>query len=98
MLEPLRNDQRKNLSYREKQVTPIHKHHDPTANASKIVCIAGSYQYYSDDMVGHHLPVVFSSGFSIEKKHSMDVERYLHKVVQLDDTGEGHVRISCPEV
>jgi hypothetical protein len=49
-------------------------------------------------MVGHHLPVVFPSGLGIEKKHSMDVDGYLHKVVQLDDTGEGHVRISCPEV
>ena len=49
-------------------------------------------------MVSHHLPVVLPRGFSIEKEHKMNVERYLHKVVQLDYTSEGYVRISSPEV
>lgn len=39
-------------------------------------------------MVGHHLPVVFSSGFSVEKKDKMNVEGYLDKIVELDDAGE----------
>jgi hypothetical protein len=49
-------------------------------------------------MVGHHLPVIFSWGFSIEKKNSMNVERYLHKIVRLDNAGEGYMRVPCPEV
>jgi hypothetical protein len=49
-------------------------------------------------MMGHHLPIVFPWGFSIEKKHKMNVERYLHKVVHLDDTGERYVGIPCPEI
>jgi hypothetical protein len=87
-----------NDPYWQKNVTPIHKHHNQTSNAGKIICIAGDYQNDSDDMVSHHLPVVLPWGFSIEKEHSMNVERYLHKVVQLDYTSEGYVRISCPEV
>jgi hypothetical protein len=42
--------------------------------------------------------MIFPRGFSVEKKYEMEVEGYLHKVVQLDNASEGYMRVSRPEV
>jgi hypothetical protein len=42
--------------------------------------------------------MIFPWSFSVEKKYEMDVERNLHKVIQLDDAGEGYMRVTCPDV
>jgi len=42
--------------------------------------------------------VILPWSFGVEKKYAMDVEGYLHKVVELDDAGERNMRVPCPEV
>jgi hypothetical protein len=42
--------------------------------------------------------MIFPWSFGIEKKYEMEAERYLYKVVQLNDAGERYMRITCPEV
>jgi hypothetical protein len=42
--------------------------------------------------------MVFPMGFGIEKKNSMNIEGYLHKIVHLDNAREGYMRVPCPHI
>ncbi len=41
--------------------------------------------------------MIIPRSFGVEEKDEMEVERYLHKVVQLNDAGERYMRVSWPD-
>ena len=60
-------------NYREENVTPVHDYHDQTSNARETVIVTRDDQTDGDNVVGHHLPVIFACGLCVEEKHSMNI-------------------------
>jgi len=61
------------MYYRKENVTPVHEYHNQTPNARETVIVTPDDQIDSDNVVGHHLPVVFASSLSVEKKYGVNV-------------------------
>lgn len=60
--------------HRKEDITPIHEDHDNTPNPGKVGEEAADHEYDRDDVVCHHLPVVFPSSFCIENEQLVGVE------------------------
>jgi hypothetical protein len=58
----------------EEDITPVHEDHDDAANSCEVGEIARYHENYGDDVVGHHLPMIFPTCFSIENKNLMSIE------------------------
>lgn len=64
-----------------------------------MVClIAANHQCNSDNMMCHHLPVVFPARLSVEDENLVQVERSLKEIVEFDRSSDGYVGIIYPDV
>lgn len=73
---------------REVDVRSVHDQHDETPHTREVIKVRGNHKSDGDDMVGHHLPVVFPSCFSIQDEELMHVERGLSEVINFDGSSE----------
>lgn len=87
---------RKTATYGQPNVTPVHNHHDEASNASEAAEVTCNHQGDCDNMMGHHLHMVFSPFFSVDDQNLMEVEGSLCKVVEFYWTGEVNVGVAHP--
>ena len=78
-------------TYGKNHVTEIHQDEDQRPNASEMIKVTGTDEDDGDEMMGHHLPVIFSVGFGVENEDLMEPKRELSEVVDFDFDGDGDV-------
>jgi len=54
------------MTHWEEYIAAIHEHHDNATNARKVSQVASHHKNHRDDVVRHHLNVVFSSSLGID--------------------------------
>jgi hypothetical protein len=81
----------------KKYVTPVHEQHDNAPHTGKVGVVADPQQSDGDDVVGHHLPVVFPSRLGVQDEDLMCVKSSLQQVVELDRTWDRDVGVVQPE-
>lgn len=84
------------MAYWEEYIIPVHQHHDEASNACVIVPVAREHEHNGDDMVGHHLHMVFPSRLGIKDQDLMKVEGSLSEIVKLERSGKGKVWVIEP--
>lgn len=85
-------------TYGEDDVAPVHEDHDQTADASEVVRVAGDDESTGDNVVGHHLPVVFPWSLRIDDEKQMKVKCGLHHIVEFYWAWKGYVGVAGPKV
>jgi hypothetical protein len=85
------------VAYREDDITPVHDDHDHSAHAGEVVEVRQVYQGHGDDVMGHHLPVIFPMGLCLGHEDQMGVESRLSDVVELHWSGEQNMRVPDPQ-
>jgi diacylglycerol kinase family enzyme len=50
----------------EEYIAAIHEHHYNASNTRKVSKVAAHHKNHCDDVVGHHLDVIFSSSLGID--------------------------------
>lgn len=85
-------------TYGEEDVAQVHEAHDQTADASEVVRVAGDDERTGDNVVGHHLPVIFSRGLRVDDEEQVEVKCGLHHVVEFYGAWEGYVGVAGPKV
>ena len=69
------------IAHREKNVTPIHEDHDDAPNSCEVGEVARNHENYGDNVVRHHLPMIFPTSLSIQDKDLMSVKGSLREIV-----------------
>lgn len=64
-------------AYRKENITVIHEDHNDAPSPCEVGEITRHHEDYGDDVVGHHLPMIFPTCFGIEDKHLVGVESNL---------------------
>jgi hypothetical protein len=81
-------------THREKNIDYIHKTQYDIANLRLVVAIAGEEEGARKDVVGKHLPVVFSPFFNIDNEDLLEPKCKLSEIVPFQESRHG----SCREV
>ena len=61
-------DQGGSKTHWQEDVTPIHEDHDDASHTREVSEVAPKHEDHGDNVVGHHLYVILSSGLSIENQ------------------------------
>lgn len=72
------------MTHREENITPVHENHDDASNSREVSEVTSYHKDYGDNVVGHHLPMIFPTSLRIEDKNLMNVEGGLTEIVQFD--------------
>jgi hypothetical protein len=69
------------MAHWEENIAPVHEDHNDAPSSCEIGEIARYHKNYGDNVVRHHLPMIFSTSLSIEDKNLVGVKGSLRQVV-----------------
>ena len=86
-------------TYRKENIAHIHEDHNETSDPGKVPGIGEEHESDRDEVVRHHLDVVFSPRLGGQNEYPVDIERSFVKVVELDGPRQWIVvvRVSIPD-
>jgi hypothetical protein len=85
-------------TYREEDVSKVHDAENDIADFGLVEAVRGKEQGRGEDVMGKHLPVVFSALFDVDDEELVHPKGELDNVVPLDARLKSGVRESRPEL
>lgn len=71
-------------TYRKENIAHVHQDHNEAPDPSEIPGVGEEHESNCDEVVRHHLQVIFPPRLCGQNEYSMDVERGLVEVVEFD--------------